>query len=222
VNSARPEANHGASREAGAGADPAAPRRVRLDDVRAQPWRNGGGLTRELLAWPADTGWRVRVSVADIERDGPFSSFPGVERWFVVLEGNGVVLGVDGRLHELRSGDAPLRFDGASDTHCRLLDGPTRDLNLMLHDARGGIRAAVHAEPWSPPAEPWSPSAGGACGLYALVAGRCAGLEVAADTLLWFDRAPAALVFEAERPGVGACGWWLHARDLGSNLEACR
>jgi hypothetical protein len=215
MNSSKPEAIPGASREAGPGADSGAPRRVRLDEVRAQPWRNGGGLTRELLAWPADTGWRVRVSVAEIERDGPFSSFPGVERWFAVLQGNGVVLRVDARVHELRAGDAALRFDGASDTHCRLLDGPTRDLNLMLRDARGGIRAAVLAEPWSPPA-------GAACGLYARVAGRCAGLEVPADTLLWFDRAPAALVFEAQRPVVGACGWWLHARDLGSNREARR
>ena len=63
---------------------------VALADARraAAPWRNGGGVTRELLrlaARPA-TG-SVRVSVADIEADGPFSPFPGVERWFAVLRG---------------------------------------------------------------------------------------------------------------------------------------
>ena len=57
-----------------------------------QPWRNGGGVTRELLAWPDGGDWRVRVSVADIDADGPFSAFPGVERWFAVLEGAGVAL----------------------------------------------------------------------------------------------------------------------------------
>ena len=53
----------------------------------AARWRNGGGRTRELLAWPDAADWKVRVSVADVESDGPFSAFPGVQRWFAVLEG---------------------------------------------------------------------------------------------------------------------------------------
>ena len=39
---------------------------VRVDDVAPVPWRNGGGLTRELLAWPAAQDWAIRISVADI------------------------------------------------------------------------------------------------------------------------------------------------------------
>ena len=41
-----------------------------------QPWRNGGGRTRELLVWPAGDGlggttdWQLRVSVADITKNG--------------------------------------------------------------------------------------------------------------------------------------------------------
>jgi len=31
----------------------------------AVPWRNGGGVTRELLAWPDSKDWALRVSVAD-------------------------------------------------------------------------------------------------------------------------------------------------------------
>ena len=70
---------------------------VRLADATAQPWRNGGGMTRELLTWqrpdlPSSQGWSVRVSVADIARDGPFSAYPGVTRAFTVLEGEGVTL----------------------------------------------------------------------------------------------------------------------------------
>ena len=71
---------------------PYAHARVRLADCPPQPWRNGGGVTRELLAWPQAADWRLRVSVADIERDGPFSPFPGVDRWFAVIEGDGVEL----------------------------------------------------------------------------------------------------------------------------------
>ena len=34
--------------------------------VAPQAWRNGGGQTRELIAWPAGADWRVRISRADI------------------------------------------------------------------------------------------------------------------------------------------------------------
>ena len=54
------------------------------------PWRNGGGVTRELLAWPDPHDWLLRVSVADIHASGPFSKFPGVDRWFAVLAGGAV------------------------------------------------------------------------------------------------------------------------------------
>ncbi len=101
-------------------------------------WQNGGGLTRELLALPAGGGWGLRISVADIAADGPFSSFPGVTRWFAVLEGAGVRLAWPGRAAlDVRPGDAPLRFDGADAPGCALLGGPTRDLNVMLRDGFG-------------------------------------------------------------------------------------
>jgi len=104
---------------------------VGLDAALAQPWRNGGGVTRELLAWPQPAGWRVRLSVAEVAQDGPFSRFPGIERWFAVLEGEGVVLDVAGRSHPVTRADAPLRFDGGAAVGCRLRGGPTRDFNLM-------------------------------------------------------------------------------------------
>jgi environmental stress-induced protein Ves len=57
-----------------------------------RPWVNGGGTTRVLAARAArdealvpEFDWRV--SLADIDRAGPFSAMPGVERVFAVLEG---------------------------------------------------------------------------------------------------------------------------------------
>lgn len=120
--------------------------------VTPRPWKNGGGQTRELLRWPEAGAWRLRVSLADIDADGPFSAFPGVERWFVVLEGAGVELDFGDRRIALRAGDAPLRFDGAAAPGCRLLGGPTRDLNLMLTDLRGALLAARRGD--APPAWP--------------------------------------------------------------------
>jgi environmental stress-induced protein Ves len=116
-------------------------------DIVPTPWRNGGGQTRELLRWPAEADWRLRLSLADIAADGPFSPFPGVTRWFVVLQGAGVALRFAEGERRLQPGHAPLRFDGAAAPDCRLLNGPTRDLNLMLNGLDGALLAAGAGDP---------------------------------------------------------------------------
>ena len=184
------------------------PERIALADTPPLPWKNGGGVTRELLAWPGGGDWQVRISVAEIESDGPFSTFAGVDRWIGVLSGGGVALTIAGHEHVRRADDPPLAFSGEALVGCRLLQGPSRDLNLMLRGVAGTMRAAVAGEAWRPRAR--------RCGLYALVAGRCrAGAEqtqLPADTLAWFDPAPASLAFHPDgadiRPVVG---WWLAA-----------
>lgn len=123
---------------------------VRCDQVEAQTWRNGGGLTRELLAWPGHDDsrrdWALRVSVADIRAGGPFSAFPGIDRWFAVLEGKGVMLALPEGRRRVDAGDAPLAFRGEAAPDCQLLDGATRDLNLMLRrDAGHGAMQRAHA-----------------------------------------------------------------------------
>jgi len=173
------------------------PRIVALADVPAAPWKNGGGVTRELLAWPPGGDWQVRVSVAEIAADGPFSSFSHVHRWFAVLEGGGVALTIDGVERRCRPGDAPIAFAGSAKVDCRLLDGPSRDLNLMLRGGAGpgAMVPAVAGEAWTPPAA-------GRCGLYAAVAGRCVGAAAPAALpgacLAWFDDAPGWLAFQPD------------------------
>ena len=185
------------------------PRLIRSIDVPAQRWRNGGGMTRELFAGP-ETGtgeWQFRISVADIETDGPFSAYPGVQRWFTVLQGTGVELTIDGAAQRLHRGDEPVHFDGAAAVNCRLLDGPTRDLNLMLRRASGRLESAVDGQAWSP--------AAAQCGLFSAVAGTCQSgtelHELPAYALLWFDTAPASLMFTAGQRPAGLIGWWLAA-----------
>jgi uncharacterized protein len=111
--------------------------RIALQDVRVTPWRNGGGTTRELIAFPQREHWHWRLSVADIAQDGPFSSFEGVQRWFAVLQGEGVRLAVDGATHTLTPQSPPLAFDGAASTMCEVVAGPTQDFNLMVRQGRG-------------------------------------------------------------------------------------
>jgi uncharacterized protein len=129
---------------------------VQVDRVAPQPWKNGGGQTRELAVWPPGGPWSLRVSVADIRASGPFSAFPGVERWFNVLQGDGVLLRFPHRKLMLDESSPPLAFDGREAPDCELPGGPTRDLNLMVrHDAGQGRMQAVHAgEEWLSPA-PW-------------------------------------------------------------------
>jgi environmental stress-induced protein Ves len=109
---------------------------VALDSVPPQAWRNGGGVTRELATWPEAGDWAWRMSVADVEKSGPFSKFEGIERWFAVLEGAGVQLDVAGVPHRVTAADAPLFFDGAATTGCELIEGKTRDFNLMVRRGR--------------------------------------------------------------------------------------
>jgi uncharacterized protein len=113
---------------------------IRLNEVAPVPWRNGGGVTRELLAWPSPGDWALRISVAEVERDGPFSQYPGVQRWFAVLSGGGVRLAVAGQVRELRALGQPFRFDGGEDTRCQLLAGPTQDFNLMLRRGTASVQ----------------------------------------------------------------------------------
>ncbi len=124
---------------------------VRADDVAAQPWKNGGGSTRELARDGAD--WRWRISLAEIASDGPFSAYPGVERWFAVVDGGGVELTLASVQQVLRPHGAPVVFDGALAPVCRLLAEPTRDLNLMLRGVRGVMQSAMQGTSW---AEDWT------------------------------------------------------------------
>ena len=111
---------------------------VCVADVAAVPWQNGGGVTRELLAWPDPQDWLLRVSVAEINASGPFSSYPGVDRWFAVLDGGAVRLDTAGMApRELTASHPALHaFSGDLATHCTALGPATRDFNLMTRRTR--------------------------------------------------------------------------------------
>lgn len=181
---------------------------VRLDDLAPSAWRNGGGRTRELLAWPKASDWSLRLSVADIERDGPFSAFPGIDRWFAVIDGEGVALRFASGERLCRRGDAVLRFDGADAPGCRLIGGPTRDLNLMLARGRGAMQRASLGEP--------APAAAMLRALYTadmatLLVGDVA-IELPAGSLAWHtDGLAARWAIDAPAPPRA---WWITFDDI--------
>jgi hypothetical protein len=117
--------------------------------ARRVPWKNGGGTTTELALWPAgasfergDYAWRL--SAAEVERDGPFSAFPGCERILTVTRGSGLVLEHEGaapraRLRRLE----PYRFSGDWPTHAHLVAGPIADFNVILRPERARAEVAA-------------------------------------------------------------------------------
>lgn len=79
------------------------------------------------------TDWSWRLSTADIDRNVPFSSFPGVHRVFCVARGAGVTLGVNG--HDLRCATGSVaRFEGGDEVDARTWDGAVQAVNLMWRD----------------------------------------------------------------------------------------
>lgn len=111
----------------------------RLGEVEAAPWKNGGGVTRELWREPAVGEFRLRVSVAEVGAAGPFSRFDGVERVITLLHGAGFRLRGPGWTVDLRPGSGAFRFKGDEPVECTLLDGPIADVNVMWTRALGSF-----------------------------------------------------------------------------------
>jgi environmental stress-induced protein Ves len=103
------------------------------NEYRRERWKNGLGWTREVMRWPPDSAdWDWRVSIAEVDKAGPFSAFPGVERELVLLAGEGMRLDFeDGESVELLPPRGRHRFAGERALRAELLAGPTQDFNLM-------------------------------------------------------------------------------------------
>ncbi|TAM56575.1 HutD family protein [bacterium] len=109
---------------------------LRRASYRAMPWKNGGGITHEITVFPSEEAPVWRLSVATIERDGPFSDFTSYDRTIVPLEGHGVILDLsNGERAVLDRPFHPFPFAGELKVDCRLIDGPVRDFNVMTRRA---------------------------------------------------------------------------------------
>ncbi|MEU5216963.1 HutD family protein [Streptomyces sp. NPDC020807] len=127
--------------------------RFDVETLTAGRWRNGGGATREIVSWPAGAEeFQWRASVADIDGDGPFSAFPGIDRTFTLLSGDGVRLTEPGAYDRTARVGEPLEFAGDLELAAELRGGACRALNIMV---RRGLRSArverVDGRPVTPP-----------------------------------------------------------------------
>ena len=109
---------------------------------QTQPWKNGGGITHEIVREDDALGTRWRVSIAEVASDGPFSRFDGIDRIILMLTGNGFCLhGVGADPERIVSPLQPFAFPGEAVIQCMLVAGPVRDFNLMSR--RQDVQAAL-------------------------------------------------------------------------------
>ncbi|MET4592505.1 HutD family protein [Arthrobacter sp. 754] len=121
---------------------------IRFAELKNEPWRNGGGVTRELASHPKaasaqDGAWDWRVSIADVTKAGDFSVFPGMERVLTVIDGELLLLTVDGEEHPLEK-YRPFRFSGEAESHGALPTGDVRNLNVVTRsDSYKGFTSII-------------------------------------------------------------------------------
>jgi hypothetical protein len=138
---------------------------IRYQDCPSTPWKNGGGSTKQLLISPINaelTEFDYRISIASISSNGPFSSFIGIDRQLVILEGEGVELSINShegtkQINDLGAGekisgntdtteykrltpaDSPFCFAGETSITSQLLGSDVIDFNVMTK--RGAFKA---------------------------------------------------------------------------------
>ncbi|WP_250517219.1 HutD family protein [Caballeronia sp. INDeC2] len=129
--------------------NPAHATRKRLADIAPTRWKNGKGVTRELLSVPARDNpddFVLRVSVADVDADGAFSIYPGIDRILAILRGAGMdLLDIPANTvwRTLAGRSSSVAFAGERPLACRLLDGPVLDFNVMVRRDAGAAELRI-------------------------------------------------------------------------------
>jgi environmental stress-induced protein Ves len=116
---------------------------LRAADRVAVPWKNGGGITREVAIWPPDAGFDTfdwRVSIAQVHEAGPFSRFENIDRTMAILQGR-LALHFPGYSVELDANSEPFSFAGDAACDGLPLEGPVTDLKVMVR--RGSAVARI-------------------------------------------------------------------------------
>ncbi len=122
---------------------------LRAQKRPASTWKNGGGSTHEIATFPPgatlDTfDWRL--SIAQVEANGPFSHFAGIDRTLAVITPGAIRLTSDtGSTIVLDQDSGPYAFSGETPIDGHLLGSAISDLNLMTRRSRhlGALKRRV-------------------------------------------------------------------------------
>lgn len=111
---------------------------LKAADYKTTPWKNGGGVTQDILLLPEDStqeNFDIRLSLAPIVAEGPFSSFPGIDRHITLLSSGALDLVFGSETRSLKRLE-PLYFDSVQQPVAKLPDGAVRVLNVMTRRGR--------------------------------------------------------------------------------------
>lgn len=114
-------------------------------EFRSQPWKNGGGVTSEIVRWPDSASgprddYEIRCSLAEDRTPAAFSRFPGYRRWSFLAGPAPITLDVGGVVHELIALGDHIEVPGDAAISCELPGGPTKLFNVLVRD---GVAAQV-------------------------------------------------------------------------------
>jgi uncharacterized protein len=115
---------------------------LRSVDYIARPWKNGGGTTRDIAVSPPGASLDTfdwRLSLAQVDRDGPFSRFDNVDRTLVLLSGAMTLHERERRIDLVRN--EPFAFEGERAIEATVAGGSTLDFNVMTRRGRASHTA---------------------------------------------------------------------------------
>jgi hypothetical protein len=118
---------------------------VPKEEYHSTPWENGRGMTSDIVLLPLGatrSNFDIRVSIAPIMTDAPFSPFPGIDRHITLLHGSELELIFPTRSLKL----APMRpafFDNGEPPTARLADGPVEVFNVSIRRGRFSSRVDI-------------------------------------------------------------------------------
>ena len=115
---------------------------IRYSELAVVPWKNGAGVRRDLFTGEylgvGNKGSPVAtwlIGIADLQQDAPFSSYPGVSRWFMPISAGRLTLmfrvSNSDRPVELNEASPAHYFSGGDELHMLLHEGPMKALNVM-------------------------------------------------------------------------------------------
>ena len=115
-------------------------------DFKDCPWKNGKGVTKELLKSGNGTAYDWRLSIATVDEDGEFSDFSGYNRVLFLLSGSGIHLQHNGLTESssnfLNKQGQAARFNGGWKTTGKLVSKGITDFNLIANNSTVLIHTA--------------------------------------------------------------------------------
>lgn len=117
---------------------------IKSSEYVVMPWKNGQGVTSQIDIFPKEAtfpskDFHWRLSSARVQSSGPFSQFPGCDRYLSVLQGEGLIL------NETSIGpNEVFNFPGEDLIFGKLINETVIDLGIIFR--RDTVQAAMISE----------------------------------------------------------------------------